>query len=641
MAAIPAATRARAGWSWLAVLVLGAGMLLLALNQLVDVGARVHGDGVLRFDHARLVAADGSESGPVPMRLEGNCHARGHCAQRYRITFEHVADAGQRYALYVPQYTGRVQVEFNGVPMADSALDQASLRQGQGAPLIATLPDRLLQPGFNEIGVDLAGRLGAGAIGPVFFGPDELLRRHYGNARFLVVMLPRLMDGALLAIGAIMLLIWLARRSDPLYLLCAAISLAFAVSSLAPVIGGVLGDGFLMPANVARYVGACLVLPFACRLADRAPPVHAAWFLLPGVLMYFAFDLLPAAWSTLLLTVLFVPLALLLGAIALWVLWRAGMREGNRTALTLGVAIAVLLALAARDQLVTAGVLGHGHVLMARFNGPVLAMIMGTILLRRFAEGLSLMEHFNARLQSDVAAARAELHAMFERDKANARRAALSEERMRLMADLHDGIAGQLMSIVAMGERTTDPAARDITQACHRALTDLRLVVDSMEDVGDDLGMMLVAFRDRIEPQLRRAGIRLDWRVRGLPDLPGLSPATTLAIFRVLQEAVNNAARHSGSDRIEVASEPSPRPGHGVRLLVRDHGRGGAIHRRGHHGMDNMRRRAEGIGAALEVDSGPGGTTVALDLPVSLVPGHAPVPQADPAATPAPEKVRA
>src|SRR5690606_41340434 len=99
--------------------------------------------------------------------------------------------------------------------------------------------------------------------------------------------------------------------------------------------------------------------------------------------MYFAFDLLPAAWSTLLLTVLFVPLALLRGAVALWVLWRAGMREGNRTGLTLGGAIAVLLALAARDQLVTAGGLGRGHVLTARVNGPGLAMIMGTIPLRR------------------------------------------------------------------------------------------------------------------------------------------------------------------------------------------------------------------------------------------------------------------
>ena len=85
-------------------------------------------------------------------------------------------------------------------------------------------------------------------------------------------------------------------------------------------------------------------------------------------------------------------------------------------------------------------------------------------------------------------------------------------ERVRLMADLHDGIAGQLVSIIALGEQAEDPVAPEITRACHRALTDLRLVVDSMEDVGDDLGMMLAAFRDRIEPQLRRSGIRLDWR---------------------------------------------------------------------------------------------------------------------------------
>jgi signal transduction histidine kinase len=425
------------------------------------------------------------------------------------------------------------------------------------------------------------------------------------------------MDGAQIAIGAIMLVIWLARRRDPLYLLCAAISLGFAVSSLAPVVARTFGEGFLIPANAMRYVSGCLGLPFAWRLAGRVPPVRTAWFLLPGVLLWGSFRWLPAAWSTLLMSAVFLPLVLVLGAIALWVLWCAGMR-GERNALVLLVVIAVLLGLAARDQMVTAGMLDRGYVLMARFNGPMLAMMMGAILLRRFAEGLSLMEDFNARLQRDVAAARAELQALFEREKTHARKAALAAERVRLMADLHDGIAGQLVSIVALGERTPDPVARDITQACHRALTDLRLVVDSMEDVGDDLGMMLVAFRDRIEPQLRRSGIRLDWRVRALPDLPGLSPGTTLSIFRVLQEAVNNAARHSGSGEVEVAAEASPLPGHGVRLLVRDHGRGGAGPRHGHHGMANMRKRAAALGAALQVDSDESGTTVALDLPESL-----------------------
>lgn len=605
-------------WARLAALLLGAVLLLLAFGTLMDAGARVAGGHVQRFDSAAVVAADGGESAPTAIRLPRRCHARNECVRQFRITFRHDPGITGLYALYIPQYTGRLQATLNGVPVADSTLGRTSLRLGQGAPLMAPLPPRLLQAGFNEIGLKLGERLGAGAVGPVYFGPDAELRDDYEAAHFLVVMLPRLMDGALFAIGAIMMMIWLNRRHDQLYLMCAAISLSFALSSLSPVIAGAFGAAFLMPVNVLRFVGACLLLPFVWRLVGRRPPVRTRWFLLPPLLMFFSFKFLPAAWSTLLVPTLFVPLALVLAAVALYELWRAGTRGRDRAALTLLAALVVLLSLTTRDQLVMTGVLDKGYVLLARFNGPLLVLIMGTILLRRFADGLSLLENFNARLHKDVAAARDRLQAAFEREQAHARKATLAAERVRLMSDLHDGIAGQLVSIISLGERSDDPKAGEITQACHRALTDLRLVVDSMEDLGDDLGMMLAAFRDRIEPQLRRSGLRLDWRVHSLPDLPGLSPATTLSIFRVLQEAVNNAARHSGSPVVEVVSAQSPLPGHGVRLEVRDHGRGGAGARRGHYGMDNMRRRATALGAALAVESGADGTRVLLDLPLRL-----------------------
>ncbi|MDG6349391.1 hypothetical protein QAA18_11715 [Luteimonas sp. 8-5] len=608
-------------WRHVAGLAVAAIAFLLALNVLMDVGARATGDGVQRFDQGALVHDDGSESAPMGLHLPGNCHAHGDCARTFRIKFNHdAAAAGNRqFALYVPQFTGRMQVSLNGVPMIDSTLGQTSLKLGQGAPQIATLSDRVLQPGFNEIGVDLADRMGTAAVGPVFFGPESELRDDYEGAQFLVVTLPRLMDGALFAIGAIMLVIWLTRRHDQLYLLCAAISLSFAISSLSPVIASAFGANLLMPVNVLRYVGACLLLPFAWQLAGRMPPVRTRWFLLPGVLMFLGFRLLPEGWATQSVTVLFIPLVLAMAVVALWELWRAGTRGRDRSALTLLVAIGVLLSLTTRDQLVTAGILDNGHVLLARFNGPLLVLIMGLIMLRRFADGLSLLENFNKRLHRDVAAARSKLQEAFEREKAHARREALTAERVRLMSDLHDGIAGQLMSIVALGEQDDSPKGSEITRACHRALTDLRLVVDSMEDVGDDLGMMLVAFRDRVEPQRRRSGIRLAGQVRNLPELPGQSPTTTLAIFRVLQEAMNNAVRHSGSDVVEVASSESPLPGHGVRLVVRDYGNGGAVTRRGHHGMDNMQRRAAGLGATLEVESDAGGTRVILDLPRSVV----------------------
>ena len=606
-------------WRYLVALLLGALLLLLALNELVDAGARVRDAGVQRFDTAsRIVGDGGNEVGPRSMSLPRNCHLQGECIHTYRIGFDHDSTARGPFAIYVPQFTGRIQVSFNGVPMADSTLGETSLRLGQGAPQIASVPERLLQSGFNEIGMVLTERLGSAAVGPVYFGPEEGLRGDYEAAHFLVVTSSRLMDGALLAIGSIMLLIWLVRRHDQLYLLCALISLSFALTSLSPLIANAFGNSLLLPVNALRFVAACLLLPFVWQLVGCKPPVRTRWFLVPGALMVGAFHVLPMAWSTLLLSALFVPLALGLAALALWTLWRAGIRGRDRTALTLLVAIGMLLALAVRDQLMLGGGLGRGYVLLARFNGPILVFIMGTILLRRFAEGLSLLEDFNARLHRDVTAARTQLRQAFESEQARARRETLTAERVRLMSDLHDGIAGQLVSIVSLSERAEGSVAEEVSRACHRALTDLRLVVDSMEDFGGDLGMMLVAFRDRIEPQLRRSGVRLKWKAHDPPDLPGLSPTLTLGIFRLLQEAVNNAARHSGSDVVEVESLPSPLPGKSARLIVRDLGKGGAQPRRGHYGMENMRRRANELDATLLVESDAGGTRVIVDLPQRL-----------------------
>ena len=135
-----------------------------------------------------------------------------------------------------------------------------------------------------------------------------------------------------------------------------------------------------------------------------------------------------------------------------------------------------------------------------------------------------------------------------------------------------------------------------------------------MEDFGDDLGMMLVAFRDRIEPQLRRSGLRLEWKVHNLPDLPGLSPSHALDLFRLLQEAVNNAARHSGSDAVRIEA-PAARG----RAPDRERSRQGwRTSQARHYGMVNMQRRAHALGASLSVESDASGTCVIVDLPPRL-----------------------
>ncbi|MEP0189994.1 MAG: ATP-binding protein [Erythrobacter sp.] len=128
---------------------------------------------------------------------------------------------------------------------------------------------------------------------------------------------------------------------------------------------------------------------------------------------------------------------------------------------------------------------------------------------------------------------------------------AVLEERQRMMRDIHDGIGGQLLSLmlrVRSGNLNSDETARGIKQS----LSDLRLVVDSADHLGGDLMSALSTFRSRAQQQLAAAGIKLEWRFTD--DLSGRFQSTskTLELYRFMQEAVTNIVRHSNASAAHV-----------------------------------------------------------------------------------------
>src|SRR5690606_28860187 len=127
----------------------------------------------------------------------------------------------------------------------------------------------------------------------------------------------------------------------------------------------------------------------------------------------------------------------------------------------------------------------------------------------------------------------------------------LDEERRRLMRDLHDGVSGHLVSIIALSERR-EVHPGDIEAAARAALEDLRLVIDSLDLEDGDLRLALAGFRERLTPQLRRLGVGLVWSMEALPEVGGVAPTYALTILRILQEAITNALKHGPAGRIEV-----------------------------------------------------------------------------------------
>jgi signal transduction histidine kinase len=187
------------------------------------------------------------------------------------------------------------------------------------------------------------------------------------------------------------------------------------------------------------------------------------------------------------------------------------------------------------------------------------------------------------------------------------------------MQEMHDGIGGQIVSTLAMVQsRRFTPDG--IEEALTDALDDLRMMIESLDPMEGDLGALLGAVRARLERRLERHGLHFDWQVRPIPEIPKFGPAQAAHVLRILQEAITNVVRHAGARTITV-STGTTKDGDGrdasVFLTIADDGRGFDVgSTQGGRGLANMRRRADAIGARVEIASTGSGTEIRLSLPM-------------------------
>lgn len=188
------------------------------------------------------------------------------------------------------------------------------------------------------------------------------------------------------------------------------------------------------------------------------------------------------------------------------------------------------------------------------------------------------------------------------------------EERRQLARNVHDGLAQEIAfigrNVRLLRERGVEPdVVERILGGVARALQESRRMVGALETPLDaSLEEELV---DAARRAAERYGVSLEMQLEHGFDL---TPARREEVVRIASEAVTNAARHSGADRLLLNLEHL-HPG--MRLEVVDEGVGfedGQQASRG-FGLTTMRERAEALGGHLRIDSRPGaGTRVELDL---------------------------
>lgn len=191
-------------------------------------------------------------------------------------------------------------------------------------------------------------------------------------------------------------------------------------------------------------------------------------------------------------------------------------------------------------------------------------------------------------------------------------------ERARIARELHDE-AGQVLTglnlhLRAIEDREQDPEVRsslsELRASVGAVSASLRELITELRPSGLREHGLAGAIERQAERVREAAGITIDVAVDHLPDLPH---EVELVVFRVVQEALTNVARHSGASHASVVASAH---GGRLRLVVEDDGRGfDATQPTRRLGLAGIRERCELLGGSLRIDSSPGaGTALTVDL---------------------------
>lgn len=227
----------------------------------------------------------------------------------------------------------------------------------------------------------------------------------------------------------------------------------------------------------------------------------------------------------------------------------------------------------------------------------------------------SLIERFAAHAAIVVENAR-----LFDRS----RELSVVEERNRLARDLHDSVTQTLFSLSLMAEAAAeliDPSperanqeVRKVAELARESLREMRSLVFQLRPGDLEAEGLVPTLRKHLEVVARVHDTLVDLDVKGERRL---DPVIETALFRIVQEALNNAVKHARSRRLLVELQMTNGV---VRCVVSDDGIGfkptALPVRTKHLGLASMEERARELGGSFRIDSAPGeGTTVSVEVP--------------------------
>jgi len=455
------------------------------------------------------------------------------------------------------------------------------------------------------------------AVASLWLGPVGALEGRYRMRQWLQQELPAMLSAAFMAVGVFALFVWFKRSHDTGYLLFFNLATTSFLRGLHFYVGVPIANDWFAWLTVNSLFWLVAVVHFALRQLHGRPlrwltAAVVAWTALIGMLTLPGLAILrntPQVTPLIYIGAASMGVAVaLVGGVSAW------QRSSEGRLVAVGIGVCVLLGVS--DWLLQNNFVSPEGWYLGAYTNAVTFIVFGTLLYRRYVSAIAEVERVNASLAERLRAREAELELSHRRLREVEKLQTISDERQRLMQDMHDGLGSSLISAIRSveGGGMSDDKVSQMLKSC---LDDLKLTIDSMEPLEDDLLLLLATLRYRLGARLESSGVALQWNVQELPALNWLDPTSALHILRIVQESIANILRHTRATEIRVGTATDAT---GVQVTIEDNGQGfdveKALRGAGGRGMQNQQRRAQIVGGAVSWRSGPAGTLFTLWLPL-------------------------
>jgi signal transduction histidine kinase len=258
-----------------------------------------------------------------------------------------------------------------------------------------------------------------------------------------------------------------------------------------------------------------------------------------------------------------------------------------------------------------------------RYKIYILGVVVAILAQTALIAGLLLQHARRREAERKVLGSQAALRATYERNRALGARLLLAQEteRARIARELHDDISQQ-MALLEMDLKLMGNAAQGEAGAlAGEALDRVRGIARTVHDLSHRLHpaklrlIGLVAALDGLQRELSHSGIAITVTHDNIPST--LPQNLTVCVFRIVQEALQNAVRYSGAHAVSVHVNGD---GEQIALVVADDGRGFDVSSAWGKGLGliSMGERVEAIGGTFAIHSTPGaGTRLEVNVPLA------------------------